>query len=415
MAKVSVVIPLYNTDVGYFRQCLDSLNQSSLAKRAELEVIIVNDGSSVDYTEIKKSYPHFHIFSTENKGTLSARLFGLSKASGDYISFVDSDDTVTFDYHEAMLRTAEETSADIVFNDWAFWTDNSKYVCTNDTTINSDFLLEDDAVLSKFFSSCGAEHSYYVLWNKLFRREILLKAKENIERLGLSKLVFAEDALTSYFAFSHAKKIVNTHSGYYFYRIHDNQQIYVSDRDKFLNQVHSMGKVFEIMEAHLGQISRHDELYPMLKKWKELMASSNLITAKHSHFSDMRSVIMDTYSVNKIGRLPASAQKPYEKHLLLPCNLDEIESLLKEICSSKENVKIAVKKHSYIDHRFQDLLKLFPHVITITYDKKDVDIIAPREIHSLKLRILHNPLVYKIGMILVPKGSKIRKLLKSKI
>lgn len=413
MAKVSVIVPVYNTKVEYLKYCLGSIDRSSISDH-DMEVIVVDDGSSVDYSEVKKSFPHFHFYSIENVGTLNARLFGLDKSAGDYIAFVDSDDALTFDYLEAMLIRGEQTQSDIVINDWAFWTHNSKYVCANDTTINSDFLLEGDAVLSKYFSSCGAEHSYYVLWNKLYKREILLSAKQDIERLGISKLVFAEDALTSFFAFCHAQKISNTHSGYYFYRIHDSQQIYVSDRDKFVNQVQSMGKVFAIIDSHIVQIERND-LSPMLNKWKELMASSHLTTARHSHFHDMKALIMDTYSVEKISRLPASAQKPYEKHLLLPSNLDEIENMIKKLFGEKNMTKLAVKKASYVERRLLNMSKLFPLPITITYDKKDADIVSPREIYPLKLRLLHNPLVYKVGMFLFPKGSKIRKILKAKI
>lgn len=413
--KLSAIIPLYNTNIDYFKQCLQSLAQSSIAKRNELEVIIVNDGSIVDYGEIERSYPQFHIFYTENKGTLCARLYGIEKSSGEYITFVDSDDMLTFDYHEAMLRTAEQTGADIVINDWAFWTSHSKYVCSNDTTINSDFLLDGKDVLTKFFSSCGTEHSYYVLWNKLFRRETILQAKESIDALNLPKMVYAEDTLTSFFAFCHAKKIVNTHSGYYFYRIHNDQQIYVTDQNKFINQVRSMANVFSIMEKQLKNINRYHDLCTMLAKWKNIMISSQIAIAKHSHFQNMRDEIMSIYSVDKIYPLPSNLQKVYEKHKLLPCNLDEIERLIKQIVFDLPSSTIYAKKKSYAMLRLNSLCKAFDLRLSISNDKKNSELTFPREIYPMKLRIIHNRFIYKIGMLLFPKGSKIRKLLKSKI
>lgn len=145
------------------------------------------------------------------------------------------------------------------------------------------------------------------------------------------------------------------------------------------------------------------------------MASSNLTTARHSHFHDIKSVILVNYSVEKIAHLPISVQKPYEKHLLLPSNLDEIEDVIRKLFNEKNITKFAVKKSSYAERRLQNMSKLFSLPITIIYDEKRADIVSPREIYPLKLRIIHNPLIYKLGMFLFPKGSKIRKLLKAKI
>ena len=57
MAKVSVIVPVYNTKVEYLRHCLDCIDGSSISDH-DMEVIVVDDGSSVDYSEVKKSFPH---------------------------------------------------------------------------------------------------------------------------------------------------------------------------------------------------------------------------------------------------------------------------------------------------------------------------------------------------------------------
>lgn len=88
---------------------------------------------------------------------------------------------------------------------------------------------------------------------------------------------------------------------------------------------------------------------------------------------------------------------------------------MRKLFDEKNMTKLAVKKASYVERRLQNMSKLFSLPITITYDKKGADIVSPREIYPLKLRLLHNPLVYKVGMFLFPKGSKIRKILKAKI
>lgn len=102
MVKISVIIPVYNVEK-YLEECLNSvLNQTF----KDIEVICVNDGSTDDSLAILKSYEkkdnRIRIFSQENKGQGSARNFGLTIANGDFIYFMDADDTIK-------LTTLEET------------------------------------------------------------------------------------------------------------------------------------------------------------------------------------------------------------------------------------------------------------------------------------------------------------------
>ena len=93
--KVSIIIPVYNTEK-YLEKCLDSIiNQ----EYRNLEIIIVNDGSTDNSMAIIKKYQkldsRIKVFEQPNKGAGSARNKGLDNATGDYISFVDSDDYVS--------------------------------------------------------------------------------------------------------------------------------------------------------------------------------------------------------------------------------------------------------------------------------------------------------------------------------
>lgn len=89
---VSVIIPVYNGEV-HIKRCIESiLNQTY----SELEVIIVNDGSkdntAVFCEEFVKADSRVNVYHTENRGVSPTRNFGISKAKGYYIQFVDSDD-----------------------------------------------------------------------------------------------------------------------------------------------------------------------------------------------------------------------------------------------------------------------------------------------------------------------------------
>lgn len=115
MKKVSVIVPVYNVEE-YIDKCLDSLVNQTLD---DIEIIVVNDGTKDNSQEIideyVKKYPK-KVFSyiKENGGLSSARNFGMKKAKGEFIGFVDSDDYVEYDMYEQLYNKAKETKADVV-------------------------------------------------------------------------------------------------------------------------------------------------------------------------------------------------------------------------------------------------------------------------------------------------------------
>lgn len=116
MAKVSVVVPVYNAEK-YLKKCLDSLvNQ----KFDDYELILVNDCSSDSSKEIINEYKKRHEYicvydNAENKGLSYTRNYGVEKASGDYILFVDSDDWLIDDNSISLLyETAIKKDLDLL-------------------------------------------------------------------------------------------------------------------------------------------------------------------------------------------------------------------------------------------------------------------------------------------------------------
>ena len=115
MLKVSVVVPVYNTEK-YLPKCLDSLLGQTLA---DIEVICINDASTDGSLDVLKKYAKNDdrikvIDFTENKGVSVARNVGIDQAMGEYIGFVDSDDFVDLDFYEKLYNKVLETDADVV-------------------------------------------------------------------------------------------------------------------------------------------------------------------------------------------------------------------------------------------------------------------------------------------------------------
>lgn len=115
MVRVSVIVPVYNVEK-YLRKCLNSLVRQTFS---EIEIIVVNDGSTDNsqmiIDEFQQRFPdRIKSFRKENGGLSDARNFGLDKASGEYIGFVDSDDYVSEMMFEEMYFLAQKCFAEIV-------------------------------------------------------------------------------------------------------------------------------------------------------------------------------------------------------------------------------------------------------------------------------------------------------------
>lgn len=114
---LSIIIPVYNTEK-YLRQCIDSLLTQRLTS---YEIIIVNDGSTDNSGSIIEEYTQkFDFISSyeqKNAGQSVARNLGLSKATGEYIYFMDSDDYLVEDSLNVLLEDAVENDLDAIFFD----------------------------------------------------------------------------------------------------------------------------------------------------------------------------------------------------------------------------------------------------------------------------------------------------------
>ena len=114
MPKVSVIIPVYNTEK-YLRKCLDSVCNQTLS---DIEVICINDCSPDNSLEILQEYAQKDkrikiIDFKENKGAAVARNTGIDEAQGEYIGFVDPDDYIALNFYEKLYNKAIKNNADV--------------------------------------------------------------------------------------------------------------------------------------------------------------------------------------------------------------------------------------------------------------------------------------------------------------
>lgn len=122
MIKISVIVPVYNTEL-YLAKCIKSIMEQSFEE--EYELILINDGS-MDHSEniIDKMISKYGTekiikINQQNSGQGKARNEGIKKAKGEFVLFVDSDDYIDKDMLKDLYNKAKEEKADIVVCDYA--------------------------------------------------------------------------------------------------------------------------------------------------------------------------------------------------------------------------------------------------------------------------------------------------------
>lgn len=408
--KLSVLICVYNTEREYFEKCLRSITHSTLR---DYEICVVDDGSCVDYSDLVEAYGLKYV-KTENRGILAARLECIDMADGEYSVFVDSDDTVSFDFHQPMVERADEVGADIVMNDWAFHTDRARYFCRNDSSIATDVSAEGADVILRFLAQEGREHSYFVLWNKIYRTKLLRYAKDEVKatEIGRSRSVYAEDALLNFFAHKKANRLANVHTGYYFYRIHAAQSVNVVSREKLLLQIALMGKTLDIMEANIPDCDAKAGMLRYLQAWRELMSRTHYSHAVGAGYADLFDVIKNVYRVEKLAKSTLRDQSVYVNNCLLASNFEDIDEVLLSIWRDPAPSAVRYdKRDGYVKRCLARMSSLGK---SISYSK-DAKTVIPCRIISTRDKIVHNRFIYMLGLILFKKGSKLRAFLKKKL
>lgn len=178
--KISIVVPVFNAEK-YLHQCLDSVVAQTFT---DWECILVDDGSTdssgaicAEYAEIDS---RFRVLHKKNAGVSSARNYGINCSIGDYMMFVDSDDSLPQDALQKLFSPMQNGKYDMVMG-------NYLKIKADGTSRHSETFLSDkdlniDDLLRVFFIYSGTLFQGY-LWNRLLKSEII---KHN-------KLSFRED------------------------------------------------------------------------------------------------------------------------------------------------------------------------------------------------------------------------------
>ena len=215
--KITVIVPVYNVE-NYLRKCLDSIIAQTYKN---IEIIVVNDGSTDTSGEICKEFveiDHRIIYiEQENAGLSAARNTGLENMSGDYVTFVDSDDWIEQDYVETLYKKITEYQADIAVGN---------YYSFNESEGMFYFHISGDSYYEEVYDNVSIFENLYEsqemksfalisAWGKLYKAGLFEQLRFDMGKLG-------EDGYLNQKIYLLAEKIVYIHKGIYSYRIRNN-------------------------------------------------------------------------------------------------------------------------------------------------------------------------------------------------
>ena len=206
---VSIIVPVYNAEQ-YLRRCVDSiLNQ----EYTDFEVFLVNDGSTDSSGDICEEYGNkdtrVNVIQKENTGVSDSRNLALDRARGKYLQFLDSDDWITPDATRLFVRAAEEYGCDMVISDF--------YRVVGERLSPKGDIEEEGVLTREEFAAHMMENPadfyYGVLWNKLYRRDLV---EEHSLRMD-TNINWCEDFMFNLEYIRYAKVFYALHAPIYYY------------------------------------------------------------------------------------------------------------------------------------------------------------------------------------------------------
>ncbi len=357
--KISVIMPMYNAEK-YIAAALDSIVDQTFHS---YEILVINDGSTDNSLSIAEEYSRNHpdkiqVISQENAGAGAARNFGVKKASGNYVLFMDSDDTVEKDMLSALYASAIRHHSEVVF--CPFY----RHGLHGETTIEGSFNFSPRKV---YTGEDFIKNSEYIITTctKLYQTDF-------IRRFEFPSFWFEDVALLPVMM-SYAKRITYVPYAYYHYLRHDssivssvsNKQILGSvDAVRYIRE-HANPKIVHEIAPYIAHLllfmcvrrPAFADLYVnLLTEYKEYI-NENTDFAKHPHLQNrLKSYFQDDYVMipkrifyDHFGKQPLS---PSQEENVKGWQGTLVEFDARIICLNEENCDIS--EHPLVEKAYRE-------------------------------------------------------------
>ena len=327
--KITVIVPVYNVE-NYLNKCLDSIITQTYKN---IEIIVVNDGSTDNSGEICQEYAQkdnrIVYIEQGNAGLSAARNTSLDNMSGDYVTFVDSDDWIEQDYLETLYKKIVEYQADIAVGN---------YYSFNESEGMFYFHILGDSCYEKVYDNVSIFENLYEshemksfalisAWGKLYKVGLFEQLRFDIGKLG-------EDGYLNQKIYLLAEKIVYIHKGIYSYRIRNNS-LSRTWTEKWMHAlVDAMSERITLL-ANLGYpLEKHLAIYRQ-------MLEGSLSNGKVSGLEETptyKELETKKYLLDKLEKI----KNTQKKAIVLAANyayVDQVLTTIKSICYHNRSLR----------------------------------------------------------------------------
>ena len=352
--QLTVVVPVYNCEK-YLKMCVDSILQQHYEN---LEIILVNDGSTDNSKQICDSYiqkdQRVKVLHKENGGLVSARAAGVKAAASDYVTFVDADDWIYENTYAPLMESLVHTGADVITYGCIRYWDDIDYKIDVDESIEAGYYdkraMENDIIPRMlFYEKTNGWALDPSLCMKIFKKKNLVNEYRKMEN---KKFYYGEDTAVIYPLLLNCESIIITHQAHYYHR----------QRPRYVRSPYFRADGF------------YDDLYQVYSYLKQEF--------KQLPHWDLMEMQLDYFYMNNVGR------KMYEYQILLnkpKAFMDAAHSFLFPFDVVKKGKRIALYGAGKVGHNFKrqlDMTKYCEIVYWIDKNYREESVISPEQFIS---------------------------------
>ena len=281
---ISIIIPVYNVEK-YLRRCIDSVLGQTYDK---LEIILVDDGSTDNSGRICDEYrekdQRIIVIHKENGGLSEARNFGIEKRSGEYISFVDSDDWIEGDYVELLYRSIIENNADMAIAGNYIRFSHGRTITVS--ACGKDVLSGEQTLDALVWNKNGID---VAAWAKLYKKTLFNDVKYPVGELF-------EDTATTYKLIDRCERVAVCPTPVYNY----------VKREGSITKGNFSVKKMDLIEATRRMTNYIRIKYPKLAEgcdrrlmWAYLSTLSQLVVSDDGRFPYIKTYLLTYITINR--------------------------------------------------------------------------------------------------------------------